>query len=149
MDIGRLNRRIEILEFHKHRDAFGGEIGEWKTVAKAWATIVPVSGSEQMFAQQVTADKVVRITIRFCDWLTVLHRIRYGNKLYEIIGELDDETTHTATVINAKELVSDGLQRKAAESQNHGRGSECACERPQSNGGCSGKRDDGGCKGRR
>ena len=37
MDIGRLNRRIEILEFHKHRDAFGGEIGEWKTVAKAWA----------------------------------------------------------------------------------------------------------------
>ena len=149
MDIGRLNRRIEILEFHKHRDAFGGEIGEWKTVAKAWATIVPVSGSEQMFAQQVTADKVVRITIRFCDWLTVLHRIRYGNKLYEIVGELDNETAHTATIISAKELVSDELQRKAAESQNHGRGSECACKRPQGDGGCGGKRDDGGGKGGR
>lgn len=149
MDIGRLNRRVEILQFVKSRDAYGGETGEWKSVARVWATIVSVSGSEQMFAQQVTADKVVRITIRFCDWLTVLHRIRYGNKLYEIVGELDNETAHTATIINAKELVSDELQRKAAESQNHGRGSECACERPQSNGGCSGKRDDGGCKGRR
>lgn len=149
MDIGRLNRRVEILQFVKSRDAYGGETGEWKSVARVWATIVSVSGSEQMFAQQVTAEKVVRITIRFCDWLTVLHRIRYGNKLYEIVGELDNETAHTATIINAKELVSDELQRKAAESQNHGRGSECACERPQSNGGCSGKRDDGGCKGRR
>ena len=149
MDIGRLNRRIEILEFHKHRDAFGGEIGEWKTVAKAWATIVPVSGSEQMFAQQVTADKVVRITIRFCDWLTVLHRIRYGNKLYEIVGELDNETAHTATIINAKELVSDELQRKATQSQDDGRGRECACKRPKSNGGCGGECADGGGEGGR
>lgn len=149
MDIGRLNRRVEILQFFKGRDEYGGETGIWKPVAKVWAAITPISGTEQMFAQQVTAEKVVRITIRFCDWLTVLHRIKYGNKLYEIVGELDNETAHTATIINAKELVSDELQRKAKESQNHGRGSECACERPQSNGGCGGKRDDGGCKGRR
>lgn len=143
MDIGRLNRRVEILEFRKHRDEYGGEIGKWVTVAKVWAAIVPVSGSEQMFAQQVTAEKVVRITIRFCDWLTVLHRIKYGNKLYEILGEIDNETAHRATILNAKELVSDGLQRKAEESQNEHRGSRCACQRPQSNGGCGGKRDDG------
>lgn len=149
MDIGRLNRRVEILQFVKSRDAYGGETGEWKSVARVWATITPLSGTEQMFAQQVTAEKVVRITIRFCDWLTVLHRIKYGNKLYEIVGELDDNTAHTATIINAKELVSDGLQRKAKESQNHGRGSECACKRPQSNGGCGGKRDDGGGESRR
>lgn len=144
MDIGRLNRRVEILQFFKSRDEYGGEIGEWKVVAKAWAAIVPISGKEQMFAQQVTAEKVVKITMRYCPFLTVLHRIRYGTKLYEIIGELDDETTHTATVINAKELVSDGLQRKAAESKNDGGGCKRTCQRPQGNGGCGGKRDDGG-----
>lgn len=149
MDIGRLNRRVEILEFCKHRDEYGGETGEWKTVAKVWAAIVPVSGTEQMFAQAVTAEKVVRITIRYCHWLTVLHRIRYGDKLYEIIGELDNITAHTATIINAKEMVSDGLQRKAKEAESHGRGSECACQRPQSDGGCGGKRDEGRGKGRR
>ena len=130
MDIGRLNRRVEILQFFKSRDEYGGEIGEWKSVAKAWAAIVPVSGKEQMFAQQVTAEKVVKITMRYCHWLTVLHRIRYKNAVYEIIGELDDETAHTATVINAKELVSDGVQRKAAESENDDRGRKCACKRP-------------------
>lgn len=144
MDIGRLNRRVEILQFFKSRDEYGGEIGEWKVVAKAWAAIVPISGKEQMFAQQVTAEKVVKITMRYCPFLTVLHRIRYGTKLYEIIGELDDETEHTATVINAKELVSDGLQRKAAESKNDGGGCKRTCKRPQGNGGCGGKRDDGG-----
>ncbi len=130
MDIGRLNRRVEILQYFKSRDEYGGEIGEWRTVAKAWATIVPVSGTEQMIAQQVTAEKVVRITIRYCDWLTVLHRIRYGNKLYEIVGELDNETAHTATILNAKEMVSDELQRKAEESQNNDRGRKCDCKRP-------------------
>lgn len=144
MDIGRLNRRVEILQFFKSRDEYGGETGVWKPVAKAWAAIVPISGTEQMFAQQVTAEKVVRITMRYCYWLTVLHRIRYGAKLYEIVGELDNETEHTATIINAKELVSDGLQRKTEKSQNNGGGCKRACQRPQGNGGCGGKRDDGG-----
>lgn len=109
MYISKLNRRVEILQFFKSRDEYGGEIGEWKAVAKVWASIVPSSGTEHIFAQQVTAEKSVRITIRYCSWLTVLHRIRYGNKLYEIVGELDNETAHKATIINAKELVSDGL----------------------------------------
>lgn len=118
MNIGKLNRRVQILGFVKDRDEYGGEIGEWKCVAKAWAEIVPISGTEQMFAQAVTAEKVVRISIRYCPWLTVLHRIKYGSKLYEIVGELDKDTEHKSTIINAKELVSDGLQRKAAENPN-------------------------------
>lgn len=113
MDIGKLNRRVEILQFFKDRDEFGGEVGEWKSVAKVWAAILPVSGTEQMFAQQVTAESVVKITIRYLPWLNVMHRIKYGNKLYEIVGSLDNETAHKATIINCKEMVSDGLQRKS------------------------------------
>ena len=116
MDIGNLNRRVQILQLFKERDAYGGEVGEWREVAKVWADIEPVSGTEQMFAQQVTAEAVVRITIRYLPWLTVLHRIQYGDKLYEIVGTLDSDTAHRATVINCKEMVSYGLQRKAAES---------------------------------
>ena len=107
MDIGKLNRRVEILQFHKDRDEFGGEVGEWKQQAKVWASIIPVSGTEQMFAQQVTAETVVKITVRYLPWLTVLHRIRYGEKLYEIIGAIDGDTAHTQTIINCKEMVSE------------------------------------------
>lgn len=130
MDIGRLNRRVEILQFFKSRDEYGGETGVWKPVAKAWAAISPVSGTEQMFAQQVTAEAVVKITIRYLPWINVMHRIKYGEKLYEIVGSLDNETAHKATIINCKEMVSDGLQRKAEESQNDGGGCKRTCKRP-------------------
>ena len=33
MRIGKLNRRVSILEFKKRRDAFGGEEGEWMAPA--------------------------------------------------------------------------------------------------------------------
>lgn len=138
MEIGKLNRRVEILQFHKDRDEFGGEVGEWKAVKKVWASINPVSGSEFLQAQQVSAETVTRITMRYLPWLTVLHRIRYGEKLYEIIGEIDADTAHTTTIINCKEKVTDELQRKAEESENDSRGCECDCKRPQSNGRRSG-----------
>ena len=130
MNIGKLNRRVEILQFFKDRDEYGGEIGEWKTVAKVWAAISPVSGTEQMFAQQVTAEAVVKITIRYLPWLDVMHRIRYGERLFEIVGSLDSETMHKATIINCKEMVSDGLQRKATQSENNDRGCKRTCKRP-------------------
>ena len=130
MRIGKLNRRVEILQFFKDRDEFGGEVGEWKSVAKVWAAISPVSGTEQMFAQQVTAEAVVKITIRYLPWLDVMHRIRYGERLFEIVGSLDSETMHKATIINCKEMVLDELQRKAEESQNDDRRRKCACKRP-------------------
>ena len=130
MDIGKLNRRVEILRFFKDRDEYGGEVGEWRAVAKVWAAITPVSGTEQMFAQQVTAEAVVKITIRYLPWLDVMHRIRYGEKLYEIIGAMDADTSHTKTILNCKEMVSDELQRKAEESQDDDRGRKCACKRP-------------------
>jgi SPP1 family predicted phage head-tail adaptor len=143
MDIGSLNRRVEILQFFKSRDKYGGEVGEWKPVAKVWAAIIPASGSEQMLSQHVTAEAVVKITIRYCHWLTVLHRIRYGDKVYEIVGAPDNETAHRATIINCKELVSNELQRKAEEGSNNSRGSEYAGEGLESDGRCCGKRNDG------
>lgn len=121
---------MEILQFFKDRDEYGGEIGEWKTVAKVWAAISPVSGTEQMFAQQVTAEAVVKITIRYLPWLDVMHRIMYGGKLYEIVGTMDADTAHTQTILNCKEMVSNELQRKAAESENDDRGRKCDCKRP-------------------
>lgn len=132
MEIGKLNRRVEILEFHKDRDEYGGEIGEWKGVTKVWANIVPISGTEFLQAQQVSAETVTRIIMRYLPWLTVLHRIRYGEKLYEIIGTADTDTAHKQTIINCKEMVSDGLQRETTESTDDGRGRKCDCKRPKS-----------------
>lgn len=122
MKIGNLNRRVEILRFFKGRDEYGGEIGEWRPIGKVWASIHPVSGTEYLNAQQVTAEHTTVITMRYNPQIDVLHRIRYGSKLYEIIAVGDDEAAHEITVLNCKEKVNGELQRKAEESEGCGGG---------------------------
>lgn len=113
MNIGDLNRRIEVLKFFEERDEMGGVAGEWITVGRVWANIKPQSGTEFLQNQQVNSETTTKITVRFYAGLTVMHRIRYQEKLYEIISIADDETEHRMTVITAKEIVNDELQRKA------------------------------------
>ena len=117
MQIGDLDRRIEVLEKRVRKDAYGGEEIEWIPVGRVWAKIEPGSGTEYLKAQQVQAENPTKITVRFYAGLTVMEKIRYGDKLYEIIGIADEGTSHRWTVITAKELISDELQRKAKESK--------------------------------
>ena len=46
MNIGELNRRIEVLQFFEERDDYGGVDGEWLPVGRVWAKIEPGSGTE-------------------------------------------------------------------------------------------------------
>ena len=115
MDIGRLNRKVEILTFVWERDDFGGQEGRWVTTDVRWASSEPVSGTEYFTSARVSAETVVKRTLGYTTDVTVLNRVRYGNSLYEIIGVSDDKTGHKATILNCKEIVNDGLQRKATQ----------------------------------
>ena len=112
MKIGNLNRRIDILEYIVTRDEYGGEDGEWKIKESLWANIEPISGTEFFQAQTVNAETVVKVTLRFNPRINVTHRVRYQDKLFEIIGVADGGTAHRATILNCKEKVNDGIQRK-------------------------------------
>lgn len=112
MNIGGLNRRIEVLAWFSKHDEYGGEDGEWKVVDRLWAIIEPVSGTEFFQGQTVNAETVTKITTRYNPNISVLNRIRYQNATYEIIGVSDAGTAHQATVLNCKEMVNDGIQRK-------------------------------------
>lgn len=109
MDIGRLNRRIDILKYDVTRDEYGGEIKEWLKVKSVWATISPVSGTEYFKSQQVEAQNITTITIRYRTDITVLNRIKYLDKTYEIIGISDNHTSHKMLTLNCKEIVSYGV----------------------------------------
>lgn len=136
MRIGELNRRVAILENRVVRDAYGGEEPHWVTVRHLWANIKPGSGTEFLNAQQVQAENPTTITIRYNPRINVMHRVRYLDKFYEIIGIGDSYTDHRWTVITAKELVGDELQRKTEESESFDRGSGQDREDAQVDGGC-------------
>ena len=116
MDIGKLNRRIEVLTYIVTKDDYGGEIGEWVTTQNLWANINSTNGSEYFNNQKVNADATTIITVRFNPNIDVMNRIKYFDKVFEIVGVIDEMTAHKANIINCKELVSDGLQRKTKES---------------------------------
>lgn len=109
MDIGKLNRQIEVLEFVNDRDEYGGVVGEWITVGRVWASIEPIKGTEKYLNQQIIAETGAKITMRFYAGLTVTHRIRYGDMVYEIISVIDENTAHRMTIAMVKE-IDNGLQ---------------------------------------
>lgn len=113
MNIGELNRRIEVLQLFEERDGYGAVVGAWQAVGRVWANIKPGIGSEHMTNQQVAGTENSAITVRFYAGLTKLHRIRYQDKTYEIVGIKDEETTHRWTVITAKEIENGNVLGKA------------------------------------
>ena len=118
MLIGNLNRRVEVLEFQEERDSFGAVVGEWKRVQCLWANIKPGIGSEHLINQQVEGDENCIVTIRYNRGVNKMQRLRYGLKIYEIVGVRDDETAHRWTIITAKEIENGNLLSETAENQN-------------------------------
>ena len=145
MTIGELNRRITLLKYKVERDAYGGEDGEWVAVSRLWAKIEPSSGTEFWQAQQVQAEHTTKITIRYNPKIDVMCRLQYADKTYEIIGIGDLTTSHRWTIITAKEMVSDGLQRKAEKGEGVSGGCGEPCEGSEVDGGCCIVCSDGGC----
>lgn len=109
MDIGRLNRRVDILEYVVSRDEYGGENGEWRKVKSIWAYIKPISGTEFFSKEQPEAENTTTIIVRFNPHISVLNRIKYKNKTYEIIGVNDSNTDHEEMILNCKEKVEYGI----------------------------------------
>lgn len=68
-----------------------------------WAKIEPLKGSEQLASDQMKSKQPFKITVRFYAGLSVEHRLKYKDTLYEITGVADENTEHRWTVIEAKE----------------------------------------------
>lgn len=116
MTIGELNRRIEVLELQEGRDEYGGVVGNWLSIGKVWAKIVPGVGRENLINDQVKAVQETIITMRFYPAMSTKHRIRYQNTLYEVTAVKDIVTGHRWTEVRAKEII-DGIQRETEEGQ--------------------------------
>ena len=110
MKIGQLNRRVDLLKFVSWRDEYE-----------------PVSGTEFFQSQTVNAETVIKITVRYNPRINVMHRIGYLGKVYEIIGKVDEDTGHFATILNCKEIVNRELQCQNEEGQGGGGGCIRSC----------------------
>lgn len=88
--IGKLRHHVEVQAQTETRGD-QGQIGrDWKTIAKRWASIEPLSGREFWQAQQVQSTVTHRVKMRHYDGLDRgLHRLRHRSRTFNIQSILD------------------------------------------------------------
>lgn len=95
---GALQSKIDIQRKTQTTDGMGGFTESWATIATAWASFKPVTGSERYSAMRLSAHARAKAVIRFRGDANgapyysaadrVLHRGRYWN--IEGIADPDD-----------------------------------------------------------
>lgn len=84
MRIGSLNKLITIETYTETVDSFGGVTNVWAEYSKAWANIVPLSGSEKYVSAEKHATATHQITVRYLSGITPNMQIVYGARTFEI-----------------------------------------------------------------
>lgn len=64
MRAGQLRKRVIVQKLGRARDDFGQENDVWTNIVTVWASIEPLTGREQLTAQQQEANMTHRIRMR-------------------------------------------------------------------------------------
>ncbi|HAR73069.1 MAG TPA: head-tail adaptor protein [Flavobacteriaceae bacterium] len=88
MDVGKLNKRIEIQRLKKTTDNNHVTKTDFDYHCKCWANINNLYGKEKWDAKQYNLENSLTITIRYnsCPDITVKDRIKWNDRLFNIIS---------------------------------------------------------------
>lgn len=103
---GQLRHRIELQEETKAPDGSGGWIDTWATYATVWAKIIPLSGSEGIFGMQLQDTITHDIMIRYRPGVAPVHRVKYGERVFNIRQAINIEERSRWIDIRAEEGVA-------------------------------------------
>jgi SPP1 family predicted phage head-tail adaptor len=85
---GELNKRIELQVSTESVDAagYGDVTPTWKRLDGVWAKIESGGGREFYRASQVYSTMTHLVTIRYRKGLTTKHRVKFGTRVFGIVG---------------------------------------------------------------
>lgn len=76
----------------------------WVDYATRWAAIIPLTGREYVWANQIVSEVSHRIECRYLDGITSDMRIRHSNRVFQIAGiPVDDNNMKTKLTILCRE----------------------------------------------
>jgi SPP1 family predicted phage head-tail adaptor len=94
VNISDLKTRLTIQEPVRAPDGGGGFMTVWQNIAaepEVFAQVVQTSGNEALRAQQITAQALYRITLRYRADITPAHRMTEGGSVYNIAALRDPD----------------------------------------------------------
>lgn len=86
MKPSKLRHRITIEERTQTADNYGGFTESWATHATVWAEIQAANGSERFFAGKLAHNVTHKIIIRHLPTLTADMRLKFGSRIFKIVG---------------------------------------------------------------
>ena len=106
MNAGEYNRRITIQSKTVTYDSYNEPIETWTDGPTVWASIVTTGGGEFYAAQRLNASTQALFKIRYGTTVTELDRIKYGDRIFEILRPPNDvDEAHRELHISGKEVV--------------------------------------------
>lgn len=105
--IDRLNKRIEIQEKIKVLDNYGGFTETWATLYTCWAEIKPMNTSNDFEANKISDKITYIITIRYTKDIKNNYRIKFKNRIFNIINIMNVmEENKILEIIAEEEIIN-------------------------------------------
>lgn len=108
MQAGTLRHRLILQHASETQDAYGETLKTWGTLATVWGSVEPLRMREYLEAQQTQAQGTHRITVRYREGLTPLHRVLHRERVFEVVAVLNPEERREMLHFLAVERVGDG-----------------------------------------
>jgi SPP1 family predicted phage head-tail adaptor len=105
LNIGSLNKKIELQYSTKTPDGLGGFTTVFVTTATVFAAIWPVSATETVQAGAQTMTVTHRIRIRYRSVIRSSWRIKHEGKYYNIVSIIDPSMAHKYLDLMCKEVA--------------------------------------------
>jgi len=106
MNAGELDTQITIQHKTVAYDTYNQPQESWVDLIVLWAAVITTGGREFYAAQKLNAETTAVFKLRYISGIKPTMRIKYGNKIYQILPPINDvENKHIELQIAAKEVV--------------------------------------------
>lgn len=92
------------------RDGYGAPVSDWLPVASRDVRLEPVGGGETVHADQVNGTVTHKLNFRYFAGLTSRHRLRMGQRAFNLMSVIDLDDEHYEHECQAIEVVLKPVQ---------------------------------------
>ncbi len=107
--IERLRHRVTIQTPVVAKSGRGGEVTTWSALATVYAQVQTQSAREQVQNDQTQPTASHVVTIRYRRDVTTQHRVKWGERVFSIVGVMEPDNRLRTLQLQCQELV--GTQR--------------------------------------
>lgn len=106
MRAGELRHRLALQTSTDSKDAGGGLVETWATVATVWGSVKPLKGEDKVNAQLVNSEITHSIKIRYRPGVNAQGRILFGSRIFQLFEVLNIDERNREMHIGAKEVLT-------------------------------------------